>query len=185
MSNFWLNGLAQRWSESARRRGPRMLRWAVGATLAATLAAALYLTTRGLGLWEGSLVARVQELAGDEQEIAWIDPATNNDEWAQLTAGLARLEFDWPNLDGAPGHLKVDLGQEPGGAFPHRSADVAEVALFFAEAPRRKLWLRWYKISGDNSVEMWIEKLRAARGRRWRSPAAAAAIAPLRWRRRS
>jgi hypothetical protein len=125
------------------------------------LGVALALTAQGLGLWEGARGPSVKELAADEQEIAWIDPATNTDVWAQLTAGLTRLEEDWPSVDGARGRLKVDLGHEPGGAFPQRTADVAEVALFFAEAPRQKLWLRWYKISGDNPAEMWVEKLRA------------------------
>jgi hypothetical protein len=153
MSNGWLTG-------SSRSGGARALRWTIGIILVLTLAVALYLTTRGLGLWEGSVDMRVKDLIGDEQEIAWVELATSTDEWAQLTAGLARLEADWPKLNGARGELKVDLGQEPGGAFPQRSADVAEVALYFTEAPGSKLWLRWYKISGDNPAEAWIDKLR-------------------------
>jgi hypothetical protein len=149
-------------------RRERFLRWLVGSAVVMTLAAALALATWGLGLWEGAIGAEVNPLEGEEQEIAWIDPATNTDVWAQLTAGLARLEVDWPQLDGAPGHLRVDMGDESRGAFPRLSAEVAQVALYFTEAPRHKLWLRWYKISGDNSGDMWIDKLR----RRARSPLA-------------
>jgi hypothetical protein len=148
------------WIEPSRSRA---LRGTIGAALVVTLAVALYLTTRGLGLWEAAFETRLKELGDDEQEIAWIEPATSTDEWAQLTSGLARLETDWPHLDGNSGQLHVDLGQEPGGAFPHRSADVAEVALYFTAAPGRKLWLRWYKISGDNPTATWIDKLRARR----------------------
>jgi hypothetical protein len=154
MRAAWLNGLAH-------GRGKRALRWGLGIALVLTLAVALLLTTQGLGLWEGVVGTHVKPLDGEEQEIAWIDPATNNDVWAQLTAGLARLEADWPQLDGTTGRLKVDFGNEAHGAFPSLSAEVAEIALYFAEAPRRKLWLRWYKLSGDNSAEMWVEKLRA------------------------
>jgi hypothetical protein len=146
---------------SVHGRSHRALRWTLGIVLVLTLGVGLALTAQGLGLWERAPGPHVKDLAADEQEIAWIDPATNTDVWAQLTAGLARLEADWPSLEGTRGQLKVDLGHEPGGAFPQRTADVAEVALYFAEAPRQKLWLRWYKISGDNPTDMWIDKLRA------------------------
>lgn len=144
----------------SQRRRERALRWLVGSGLMMALAVALYLVTRGMGLWEDTIGVQVKPIHGEDQEIAWIDTATSTDAWAQLTAGLARLEVDWPNLDGAPGHLKVDMGNESSGAFPPLSGDVAEIALYFTEAPRRKLWLRWYKISGDNPVETWVEKLR-------------------------
>jgi hypothetical protein len=145
----------------ARTRGPRATRWALGMALTLTLATALYLTAQGLGLWEGSTGAQVKALISEEQEIAWIEPATNTDDWAQFVSGLARLEANWPKIRGPLGQLNLELGQESGGAFPQLTADVAEVALFFAEAPERKLWVRWYKISGDNPAEAWVEKLRA------------------------
>src|SRR5947209_4003662 len=140
MSNGWLNDLMWRLTGPGHRRGQRALRWTLGSALVLTLAVALYLVAAGLGLWEGAVGPEVKPLDGEEQEIAWIDPATSNDGWSQLTAGLTRLEVDWPSLDGAPGRLKVDMGDESRGAFPRLSADVAEVALYFAEAPRRKLW---------------------------------------------
>src|ERR1700676_5489153 len=118
----------------ARSRWPRAVRWALGAAMALTLAAALYLTTQGLGLWEGSVLAQVKGLGGEEQEIAWIEPATNTVDWAQFVSGLTRLEADWPKIRGSLGQLKLDLGPDSGGAFPQLTADVAEVGLSFAEA---------------------------------------------------
>ena len=155
-------------SGPGRDRLPRSLRWALGITLLVTLAAALYLTSRGLGLWEGTGGAEVANLRGEEQEIAWIEPATNTDSWAQFTSGLLRLQADWDKIRGPLGELQVDLGPDSAGAFPRLTADVAEVALFFSEAPGRKLWVRWYKISGDNPADAWVEKLR----RRSRPPLA-------------
>jgi hypothetical protein len=145
----------------ARAFGARATRWTLGSALALTLATALYLTAQGLGLWEGATGAQVKGLVGEEQEIAWIEPATNSDDWAQFVSGLARLEADWPKIRGPLGQFNLELGAESSLAFPQLTADVAEVALSFAEAPARKLWVRWYKISGDNPSEAWVEKLRA------------------------
>jgi hypothetical protein len=145
----------------ARSRGPRTTRWMLAVALALTLATALYLTAQGLGLWEGAAGARVKGLVGEEQEIAWIEPATNTDDWSQFVSGLARLEADWPKIRGPLGQLNLELGPESSLAFPQLTADVAEVAISFAEAPARKLWVRWYKISGDNPAEAWVQKLRA------------------------
>src|ERR1043166_7360149 len=99
-------------SGPGRDRLPRSLRWALGITLLVTLAAALYLTSRGLGLWEGTGGAEVANLRGEEQEIAWIEPATNTDSWAQFTSGLLRLQADWDKIRGALGELQVDLGPD-------------------------------------------------------------------------
>ena len=147
-------------SRSGRDRWPRALRWTLAGTSIVTLAAALYLTSRGLGLWEGVGSAQVASLHGDEQEIAWIEPATSTDAWAQFTSGLLRLQADWDKIGAPLGELQVDLGDDPGGAFPRLTADVAEVALYFSQAPAQKLWVRWYKISGDNPADVWVEKLR-------------------------
>jgi len=149
-------------------RLPRGLRWALAVTLILTLVAALFMTSRGLGLWEGSDGANVAGLIGEEQEIAWIEPATSTDAWAQFTSGLLRLQADWEIIGGSLGKLQVDLGEEPTGAFPRLTADVAEIALYFAQAPAQKLWVRWYKISGDNPADAWVAKLR----RRARPPLA-------------
>src|SRR5882724_4497808 len=150
-------GLLHGWSQGRWRHS---VRGALVVAMALTLVAALYLTTHGLGLWEASNGTQVKGLDSAEQEIAWIEPATNVDDWAQFVSGLARLEADWPKINPPLGQLKVDLGHESDGAFPQLTADVAEVALYFAEAPQHKLWVRWYKISGDNPVEAWVDKLR-------------------------
>jgi hypothetical protein len=140
--------------------GARLLRWLLGGVLLLTLGAALYLTSLGLGLWDDASSIRVKGLGDEEQEIAWIDEATTTDAWAQLTAAVTRLEVDWPQLEGARGTLKLDMGHDAVWAFPPLSGDVAEFALYFTEAPARKLWVRWYKISSDCPTEKWVEKLR-------------------------
>src|SRR5438034_6312510 len=137
-----------------------VLGWLLAGAVLTTLVTALYLTSRGLGLWEGTATPRVKGLDGDDQEIAWIEPATSTDDWSQFVSGLTRLQADWPKIRGPLGELRVDLGQDPGGAFPRFTADVAEIALYFAETPSRKLWVRWYKISGDNPAATWVSKLR-------------------------
>src|SRR5437588_12375733 len=112
-------------SGPGRDRLPRGLRWALAATLIVTLAAALYMTSRGLGLWEGAGAAAVAGLAGEEQEIAWIEPATNTDTWAQFTSGLLRLQPDWDKIRGSLGDVQVDLSKDPAGACPRLPADAA------------------------------------------------------------
>src|SRR5436305_3987360 len=105
-------------SGDARGRRSRPLRWMLTGVLVLTLIAALYLTSRGLGLWEGAGGADVAGLSGEEQEIAWIEPATNTDAWAQFTSGLLRLQSDWDKIRDSLGELRVDLGEESTGAFP-------------------------------------------------------------------
>src|ERR1700687_6124010 len=117
-------GLLHGWTQGRWRHS---LRGALVVAMALTLVAALYLTTHGLGLWEASSGSQVTGLGGAEQEIAWIEPATNVDDWAQFVAGLTRLEADWPKVRGTQGQLKVDLGPDSDGAFPQRTGDVAEV----------------------------------------------------------
>src|SRR2546423_15236639 len=91
------------------------LRWVLGTALVLTLTAALYLTAQGLGLWEVPGGGQVKGLGDAEQEIAWIEPATNTDDWAQFIAGLNRLQADSPGIRGPLGELHADPGPAPPG----------------------------------------------------------------------
>src|SRR4029077_11157950 len=44
-------------------------------------------------------------------------------------------------------------------AFLALTTDVPEVALYFEGTPDVSLWIRWYKLSGENPSPRWFEKL--------------------------
>src|ERR1700677_2712528 len=89
--------------------------------------------------------ALVPPLLPGHQEVAWFSPATSGDGWERLVAALKNLEKDWavihPNLP----PLKVSFQD----AFLNETASVPQIALYFAGHEDAKLWLRWYKLSGD------------------------------------
>lgn len=135
---------------------------------------AILLTVRQ---WAAAGLAEVKDVPTGHQEIAWISPATSGDGWERLVAALGMLQraadAGVPSVNspqaaakrGAPAlppgrALRVDLAN----AFLPLTADVPEVALYFADAPNVKLWIRWYKLSGENPSPRWFEKL-SRRGR--------------------
>jgi hypothetical protein len=86
--------------------------------------------------------------AGD-QEIAFLNPATTGTAWERLIAGLHFL-----TTQNRAGQLEVDDSQ----AYPRATVALPAVAL------RRKgqagtLWIRWYKLTGQNSIPVWLEAL--------------------------
>ena len=84
------------------------------------------------------------------QEIAWISPATSGDSWERLVAALELLKKD-------PTYYQFRVNFDK--AFLPLTADVPEVALYFDDAPDIKLWIRWYKLSGENPSPTWFDKL--------------------------
>ncbi len=114
-------------------------------------ASAIVMAIRG---WTGGGLAEVREVAPGHQEIAWIAPATSSDSWERLVAALELLA-----KDGKPGAGTHLLRASFDKAFLPLTADVPEVALFFEDAPDAKLWLRWYKLTGENPSKLWFEKL--------------------------
>ena len=65
------------------------------------------------------------------------------------------MQADWPR--GYPQGPQLRVRKDK--AFVELTADVAELALWLDGAEGSRLWLRWYKLSSDNSADKWIEKL--------------------------
>src|SRR5262245_12753910 len=76
--------------------------------------------------------------AGD-QEIAWLNPATNAVAWERFVAAVYRLKDERPDLG-----LEVAPDANP---FPSQTADVPELAVT-AHGNKSRLWFRWYKLTG-------------------------------------
>lgn len=141
----------------------RPLRWALAAGLLLLVAGGVYLAARALDLINGS-VGQVRPLGEGEQEVAYIEPATNVEDWERIVSALTHLRDDWPSLYPGRPALHVDLER----AFPSLTADVPEVALTFDGAAGQTLWVRWYKVSGGTNARARVEQLR----RRGRPPIA-------------
>lgn len=135
----------------------RLIRYALTAVLLVILGVAIYQTMLWLGYWGNSQESQVRPLADGDQEIAFIEPATSTDDWGRLVTAVQLIEKDWPRLNPMLPELRVDLD----GAFPPLTAAVPEITFAFANAPKHKLRLRWYKITGEHSAASWIEKLHA------------------------
>lgn len=109
---------------------------------------AVLLTVRN---WAGAGVADVKAVPPGHQEIAWLAPATSGDSWERVIAALELLQKE----SGSVTQLRVDTAN----AFLPLTADVPEVSLYFNDAPAAKLWIRWYKLSGENTSPRWCERL--------------------------
>lgn len=130
-------------------------RWLVFLFLFAAVGLAGYFAARTLGIWNAPGQAQVRPVATGHQEIAWIAPATSGDAWERLVAALKLLQQDWPKLQ--PGvTLDLDLDK----AFLDLTADVPEIGLRLGPGDAGKLWVRWYKLSGDTDSRQWIVNLR-------------------------
>jgi hypothetical protein len=78
-----------------------------------------------------------------DQEIAWLHPATNATTWERFVAGMKEL----------PG-LELDETA----AFPEDSMKLPAVSLSKKGIPGR-LWIRWYKLTGLRTTEVWVNDL--------------------------
>jgi hypothetical protein len=135
----------------------RLFRYALTAVLIVILGVAIYQTMLWLGVWGNPNDSQVKALDDGDQEIALIEPATSTDDWGRLVTALKLLEMDWPKINPALPVLKIALDD----AFPPLTAEVPEVVFSFAGAPKQKLRLRWYKISGEHDAASWVHKLQA------------------------
>ncbi|MFO0968391.1 MAG: hypothetical protein U0793_22780 [Gemmataceae bacterium] len=124
------------------------------ALLAVTLLAAWFLLL-GSGMWEGAASGRVKSVPAGHQEVAWIAPATGSDSWERLVASLNVLVAEWEKQHGGP-TFTLDLTN----AFLHTTASIPEIGLRFG-GPEQTLWIRWYKLSGENTPATWIDRLAA------------------------
>ncbi|MCS7044722.1 MAG: hypothetical protein NZO58_00040 [Gemmataceae bacterium] len=100
--------------------------------------------------------ARVRPVPAGDQEVAWIAPATSGDSWERLVAALEVLVERWPK-EAAAAAPSIEIAR----AFLDLTADVPEISVSFGAG---KLWIRWYKLSGEADSRQWIAHL-LARGR--------------------
>lgn len=114
------------------------------------------------GGWFDSAAAPVRAVPPGSRELAWIAPATSGETWERLVAALKQLQRDWPTLhDGAVLDIDVDR------AFLALTADIPEIGIRLRGSGGANsgqagstLWIRWYKLSGENDSGQWIASLR-------------------------
>jgi hypothetical protein len=85
-----------------------------------------------------------------DQEIAWLDPATNTVGWERFVAAVHRLQA----RDTLGGLHELSVGDP----FPPHTADVPELAVRYGSTQQR-IWFRWYKLTGDLGPAQWVEAL--------------------------
>jgi hypothetical protein len=78
-----------------------------------------------------------------DQEIAWLHPATNATTWERFVAGLKEIP---------------DIQLDESSAFPEDSMKPPAVSLQKKDYPG-KLWIRWYKLTGLKTTEIWVNDL--------------------------
>ena len=100
-------------------------------------------------------VAEVPVLASGHQEVAWFAPATSGDGWERLVAALKNLQKDWVTVHPDLPPLQVSFDD----AFLDQTASIPQIALSFVGFDNTKLWIRWYKISGEIQEQDWLAKL--------------------------
>ena len=106
-----------------------------------------YFILRSFGLLGMPEQARAREVPRGDQEVAYIQAATNGASWERFVAGLQRVQKKHPNLI-------VDESN----AFPEQSAAVPEVSLSFPGV-EGKLWIRWYKLTSAAGSQAWVDEL--------------------------
>jgi hypothetical protein len=95
---------------------------------------------------------RVKPLADGDQEIAWMAPATSGENWERVVKAVRVLAGQWAHTHGGDA-LVLNTDR----AFLPLTADVPEIGLRFSKS--KTLWLRWYKLSGENNADHWVASL--------------------------
>jgi hypothetical protein len=111
---------------------------------AGILTAAAVLLVGGLGT---ASPVRPKELAGNDQEIVWLNSATSGTSWERFVAAIHHVARTNPE-----GRLHVEC------ANARQSAPVPEVALWM-EGVDGRLWVRWYKTTREMSTAAWVQQL--------------------------
>lgn len=101
-----------------------------------------------------SAIAEVRSVPESSHEIAWIAPASNIETWQRIVEAAEYLRKQWSKEEGDK-RLRIDLEN----AYLNLTAGVPEIVLWWSERPQEKIYLRWYKISNERSIETWIKKL--------------------------
>ncbi|HMO37631.1 MAG TPA: hypothetical protein PKA06_16445, partial [Gemmatales bacterium] len=78
-----------------------------------------------------------------DQEVAWLHPATNIATWERFVAGLKEIEG-----------IEIDEQE----AFPEDSMALPVVGIR-KPGHAGTLWLRWYKLTGLRTIEVWVRDL--------------------------
>lgn len=93
--------------------------------------------------------ANPRPVAEGDQEIVWLNSATNAIAWERFVAALRLV------------HDRRDLGLEivdDANAFPTHTTAVPEVAVRLRGSQGR-LWFRWYKMTGELGTSQWVQAL--------------------------
>src|SRR5262249_26081148 len=115
-----------------------------------------YFILSSFDLFGAAQQARAKSVPPGDQEIAFIQSATNGSNWERFVAGIRRVKKNRPDLE-----IVYD------NAFPEQSAAVPEVCLSMPGC-QGKLWIRWYKLTSDADNKKWASEL----GRRSPAPLA-------------
>lgn len=78
-----------------------------------------------------------------DQEIAWLHPATNIATWERFVAGLKEV---------------TGVSIDDSAAFPNDSMKLPVIGLRKAGVAGT-LWIRWYKLTGQRTIEHWVTDL--------------------------
>ena len=135
----------------------RNIRLVVGLVIGVALLLAVYLILRGTNVLGLPALAEVKPVPAGHQEIAWLAPATSDEAWERLVAGVRYLIQQWPTL--VPNTPPLEANFER--AFLDPTADIPEVGLYFQGRQKAVLWLRWYKLSSEIGSRLWLQKLTA------------------------
>jgi hypothetical protein len=149
-----------RWPKAGCRkpiRTMRNIRFVVGLVIAVALVLAGYLILRGTNVLGLPTLADVKPVPSGHQEVAWLAPATSDEAWERLVAGVRYLIKEWPKWFPETPPLQANFER----AFLDPTADIPEVGLTLTGAGQGTLWLRWYKISSEIGSKVWLQKLAA------------------------
>jgi hypothetical protein len=97
----------------------------------------------------GVVSAPPAAVAPGDQEVAWFNPATNVYAWTRLLAGLQHLLHVHPEL----GLEWEDRGSVDGAAAHQPAVGLKR------RGYRGRLWVRWYKLTGQQGTREWLDLL--------------------------
>jgi hypothetical protein len=119
------------------------------------ISGALVLVAGILLFWPFDELARgthpiLRPVAAGDEEIVWLNPATNSGGWERLVAAVHHLRTARPDLG-------VEFASE-NKSFPSQTTQVPEFALT-ARGRKSRLWFRWYKLTGNLGPREWVQAL--------------------------
>jgi hypothetical protein len=129
------------------------MNWLFRPSTVALISGALVLVAGVLILWPSAWAgagghAVLRAVPPGDQEIVWLNAATNAVAWERLVAAVHRLKTDQPELG-----LELAAGSNP---FPSQTTQVPEFAVT-ARGQQAKLWFRWYKLTADLGPREWVQ----------------------------